>query len=69
MNHGHDHQNHHGSMVASTNPIMNHAQHIIQPQINTSSMHSGHGSHTKDMMMMPVSIRLICLMRILQKKN
>jgi len=52
----HDHAHHHADIVASTPMVMNHAHHMIQEKLNTTSVHSGHGSHMRDMMMMSVSI-------------
>jgi hypothetical protein len=59
----HDHHQHHAKVVANTNTGMNPARPMIQQQINTDSGHSGHGSHTKDMMM-GVSIRFTLIMTI-----
>jgi hypothetical protein len=56
FNMSHDHAHHHVDMVASTPMVMNHAHHMVQEKINTTSVHRGHGSHLKDMMMMSVSI-------------
>ncbi len=52
MDHNHDHHHHHADMVTKTTVVMKHAQHqpIAAPD------HSGHGSHTKDMMMMVMNI-------------
>jgi hypothetical protein len=50
----HDHHHHHADMTTKSNMVMNHAQR--QP-IATSD-HSGHGSHSKDMMMMVMNILL-----------
>ncbi len=53
MDHNHDH----AAMSAKASTAINHAQHMMQPQINPSSVHSGHGSHIKDMVMMVGGIR------------
>ena len=55
MDHDHHHHNH-ADMVTRTTTAMSHVHNMIQPQMNTSSAHSGHVSH-RDMMMMAVSIR------------
>ncbi len=60
----HDHSHHHADMVANTNTAMNHDHHTIQEQTNTNSVLGEHGSHTKDMMMMGVSIQFTLIMAI-----
>ncbi len=61
MNHDH---HHHADVVTKANTVMNHGQHMMPPQTNTGSGVSGHESHTKDMMMMTVSIRFTLIMEI-----
>lgn len=69
MNHDHDHHHNHANMVTTPNSAVNHAHHVMSQQVTTNSMsHSGHGSHTKDMMM-AVSIKFTLFMKIPAKNT
>ncbi len=61
LNMSHDHHHHPPDAGTNTNTGMNHAKNMIQQQTSTSLGVSGHGSHTKDMMM-TVSIRFTLIM-------